>query len=457
MNTIKSKMLGLHPATLVMVSFIGAIIIGTVLLKLPFATTTQHISLIDTLFTATSAVCVTGLVVVDTGTYFTVFGQLVILTLIQIGGLGIMTLSVAFFRWIGHTISFQQRMVIKDLFLSHPGDSIFDLVKTIMLVTLSAEATGAVLLTAHWIREFSFGHAVYLAVFHSVSAFCNAGFVLFPESMMSYSSSVMLNITLMSLIVLGGIGFPVIYEILNSVVKREKTNNHLSLQTKIVVTTTIVLIIAGAVMYAYTEYDDLGTDHSLSYRILVPLFQAVTCRTAGFNTVDIYSLHDSTIALMMLLMFIGASPGSCGGGVKTTTMVILLAFTLSRIKKHKRVTLFKKSVPDETVTKSISLILVSIVIICLVFYMLLLGNGARVEGMSGQRGLFLPYLFETVSAFGTVGLSMGVTSVLNNWGKVWIMLMMLIGRVGVISFAYVVVGRDTTNDVEYSEENMMVG
>ena len=450
-------MLRLHPATLVLASFIGAIIIGTVLLKLPFATKTQHISLIDTLFTATSALCVTGLVLVDTGTYFTIFGQLVILALIQIGGLGIMTLSVAFFRWIGHTISFQQRMVIKDLFLNHPGESIFDLVKTIMLVTLSAETAGAVLLAAHWSREFSFGHAVYLAVFHSVSAFCNAGFVLFPNSMMSYSGSLMLTITIMSLIVIGGIGFPVIYEILNHIIKRKKTNSHLSLQTKVVLMTTIVLILAGALLYAYTEYGDLGADHSLSYRILVPLFQAITCRTAGFNTVDVSSLHDSTLTLMILLMFIGASPGSCGGGVKTTTLVILLAFTLSRIKKHKRVTLFNKSVPDETVTRSISLILVSAGIICFVFYMLLLGNDAHVGEVPGQRGLFLPYLFETVSAFGTVGLSMGITPVLNSWGKVWIILMMLIGRVGVISFAYVVVGTDTKNDLEYSEENMMVG
>lgn len=457
MNTIKSKMLGLHPATLVLASFISAIIIGTVLLKLPFATKTQHISLIDTLFTATSAVCVTGLVVVDTGKYFTVFGQLVILALIQIGGLGIMTLSVAFFRWIGHTISFQQRMVIKELFLNNPGENIFDLVKTIMLVTLSVEVAGVVLLTVHWSREFSFDHAVYLAVFHSVSAFCNAGFVLFSNNMISYSGSLMLNITLLSLIVVGGIGFPVIYEILNLIIKRKKTNNHLSLQTKMVVLTTIVLIITGALIYAYTEYNNLGANQSLSYRILVPLFQAITCRTAGFNTVDISSLHDSTLALMILLMFIGASPGSCGGGVKTTTIFIILAFTLSRIKKHKRVTLFKKSVPDETVTRSISLILVSIGIICFVFYMLIMGNAARVEEISGQQGLFLPYLFETVSAFGTVGLSMGVTTVLNSWGKVWIILMMLIGRVGVISFAYVVVGTDTTNDVEYSEENIMVG
>ena len=450
-------MFGLHPATLVLASFIVAIIIGTVLLKLPLATKTHQISLIDTLFTATSAVCVTGLVVVDTGTYFTVFGQLVILALIQIGGLGVMTISVAFFRWIGHTISFQQRMVIKDLFLNHPGESIFDLVKTIMLVTLCAEAAGAVLLTVHWSQEFSFGHAVYLAVFHSVSAFCNSGFVLFSNSMMSYSSSLLLTMTLMSLIVVGGMGFPVIYEIQNRIVKRGKTNNPLSLQTKMVVITTIVLIFVGALFYAYMERDGLGAGHSLSYRIMVPFFQSITCRTAGFNTVDISSLHDITLAFMILLMFIGASPGSCGGGVKTTTVAILMAFTLSRVKKHKRVTIFKKSVPDETVTRSMSLILVSVGIICLVFFMLLLGSAARVGAMSGQRGVFLPYLFETVSAFGTVGLSMGVTPLLTAWGKAWVILMMLIGRVGVISFAYIIVGTDTTIDVEYSEENVMVG
>jgi len=210
-------------------------------------------------------------------------------------------------------------------------------------------------------------------------------------------------------------------------------------------------------MFALLERQALGNAQSLLHRILAPLFQSITCRTAGFNTVDIASLKDATLAMMIFLMFFGASPGSCGGGVKTTTLALLTVFTLSRVRRRRRVNMFKKSIPTETVTRSVSLVLISIVIIGVVLFLILVGDSSGVHETAGSRESFLAYLFETVSAFGTVGLSMGVTPELNTWGKCWITLMMIIGRVGVLTFAYIIVGTGATKGVEYSEENLMVG
>lgn len=456
--TIRARILKMHPAVIVLLSFLLAVIIGSAILKLPVSTINAEISWVDSFFTATSAVCVTGLVVVDTGSYFTLFGQCVILALIQIGGLGVMTISVALFRWIGRNISFRHRMVIQDLFAHTPREDIFSLIKSIMLFTFGAELIGAVLLTVHWSHEYAFSEAVYKAVFHSVSAFCNAGFALFPDSMVRYSDNVLLNVTICSLIVSGGIGFPVLYDIQMWFKKRKNQRARLSIQTKAVLLTTIVLIVSGALMFGLLERSSVaGEMQTFGHRFLTSIFQSITCRTAGFNTVDIASLKDATIAMMIFLMFVGASPGSCGGGVKTTTLALLAAFTASRIRRKRRVNLFKKSVPNETVTRSISLILVSFGIIGLVLFMLLVGDSASGHVVTNAHGSFLAYLFETVSAFGTVGLSMGVTPDLTTWGKCWIILMMIIGRVGVLAFAYIIVGTGTLNGAEYSEENLMVG
>ncbi|MCF8090173.1 MAG: TrkH family potassium uptake protein [Desulfotignum sp.] len=455
--TLRARILKVHPAIIVLASFLLAIIVGSIILKLPISTVDAEISWVDSFFTATSAVCVTGLIVVDTGSYFTLFGQCVILVLIQIGGLGVMTISVALFRWIGRKISFRHRMVIQDLFAHTPREDIFSLIKSIMLFTFGAELLGALFLTIHWSYEYPVSEAVYKAVFHAISAFCNAGFALFPDSMMRYSDNILLNVTMCSLIVIGGIGFPVLYDIQMWREKRKNQRARLSIQTKAVLLTTMVLIISGALMFGLLERTTAGEIQTFGQRFLTSIFQSITCRTAGFNTVDIASLKDATIAMIIFLMFIGASPGSCGGGVKTTTLALLAAFTASRIKRKRRVNMFKKSVPNETVTRSISLILVSFGIIGLVLFMLLVGNSASGHAVTYSHGTFLAYLFETVSAFGTVGLSMGVTPDLTTWGKCWIILMMIIGRVGVLAFAYIIVGTETLHGAEYSEENLMVG
>jgi len=455
--TANHRMPKLHPAVVVLAGFILVITAGMLLLKLPISTRSGVFPWIDALFTATSAVCVTGLAVVDTGGFFTAFGQGVILALIQVGGLGVMTISVTLFQWIGRGVSFRHRMVMQDLFAHTPREDIFSVVKSITLFTFSVELVGAGLLTFHWIREMPFCQALYTAVFHSVSAFCNAGFALFPDSMMRYSDNLLFNGTVCSLIVIGGIGFPVLYDLQCRVKFHRRKRCRLSVQTKTVLLTSFILIVSGALMFAVLEQLPPRGEQSISHRVLTPLFQSVTCRTAGFNTVDIAALKDATLAMMLFLMFFGASPGSCGGGVKTTTLALLTVFTLSRIRKQRRVNLFKKSVPNETLTRSMSLILISIGIIGLVLFMLLVGDSTTGHAVTGTRDPFLAYLFETVSAFGTVGLSMGITPQLTDWGKGWIILMMIIGRVGVLTFAYIIVGTGTTNGVEYAEENLMIG
>ncbi len=454
--SLHSKILKLNPATLILLSFILVIFAGTGLLKIPLCTD-QGISWIDAFFTATSAVCVTGLAVVDTGSSFTVVGQSVILMLIQVGGLGIMTISVALFHWMGKRIPFHQRMAMQELFSSKPREDIFRLIKSIIFLTLCVEFAGAVFLTLHWVREFGFGRAVFQAVFHSVSAFCNAGFALFPDSLMKYSNSYLLNTVICCLIIIGGIGFPVLYDLQCWLKVRKIKQYRLTVQTRIVLLTTLILIFFGALFIFITERQGFQEGKPFSFRILTAIFQSITCRTAGFNTVDIGSLKDATLIIMIFLMFFGASPGSCGGGVKTTTLALLVGYTLSGIRRRIRVNIFKKSIPTETVDRSITLVLVSIGMISLVVFMLLVGDSITSHDIHQPNDSFLVYLFETVSAFGTVGLSMGVTPELNVWGKSLIIAMMIIGRVGVLTFSYIIVGTGPVKGIERSEENMMIG
>jgi len=453
----RSHILKLHPATLVLSSFLLAITVGALLLKIPISTHIGHIPWVDALFTATSAVCVTGLIVVDTGSYFTAFGQGVILALIQMGGLGVMTIAVLLFKWIGRSISFRQRMAMQDLFAHTPREDILGLVKSIVFLTITAEAIGTLLLTVHWCREFSFSRALHTAIFHSVSAFCNAGFALFPDSMMRYSDDLLLNMTMCGLIIAGGIGFPVLYDLRSWIRLHKHKRLRLSIQTKTVLLTTLILIVSGALMFAFLERQPLREAPSFSHHVLTPMFQSITCRTAGFNTVDIATLKEATLAMMIFLMFFGASPGSCGGGVKTTTLALITLFMVSRIRRKGRVNIFKKSIPAETVTRSVSLILVSVGIIALILFLILVGEAVSGRDDPAQRGFFLACFFETVSAFGTVGLSMGITPQLGMWGKCLIILTMIIGRVGVLTFSYIILRTGASNGIEHAEENIMIG
>jgi len=440
-----------HPTNLLLLSYLATIAAGSLALMLPAATVDGAINVLDALFTATSAVCVTGLIVVDTGTYFTFFGQIVILLLIQIGGLGIMTLSVALFQIIGKKVVFQQRMAMQEVFSHTPREDIYYLIRSVLLFTLAVEAAGAVLLFFYWRPAFPFSEALFKAVFHSVSAFCNAGFSQFSNNLMDGRSSVFLNLTICGLIILGGIGFPVVYEIYRRALRGAR--GKLSLQTKSVLLTTAGLITVGTLVILMSEK---SLNNSNGQGLLSAFFQSVTCRTAGFNTLEIASLNTATLVFMMFLMLVGASPGSCGGGIKTTTFTVLVAFSWSRLMRYKCVNLFKKTIPQDTVSKSISVLVFSMAAICIAVFLIVFmdpDHGARVQG----NRQFLNFLFETISAFGTVGLSMGVTPVLSWSGKLVIIVLMVIGRVGVPAFTYIIAGGGSTKGVQYAEENLMIG
>jgi trk system potassium uptake protein TrkH len=443
----------MHPTNLLLLSFLAAIAAGTLVLMLPAATVSGDLGFIDALFTATSAVCVTGLIVVDTGSRFTGLGQAVILFLIQIGGLGIMTISVALFQIIGQKVVFQQRMAMQEVFTAAPRADIYAILRSVVIFTVVLEAAGAVLLFFCWNGVYAPGEAARNAVFHAISAFCNAGFSLFADSLVGYRTSLGVNLIVCGLIVLGGIGFPVVYEVYQRAAGRAK--GRLSIQTKTVAAATVGLILVGGLVIMMSERTTasaMGTGD----RVLTAFFQSVTCRTAGFNTIDIASLNTATLLFMMFLMLVGASPGSCGGGIKTTTLVVLGAFSWSRLMRRKCVNLFGKTLPAETVTKSVSVLVFSLATICVAVFVIVFADPDHGSRVAGNRQ-FLSYLFETVSAFGTVGLSMGVTAALTPAGKVTIVLLMIIGRVGVPAFTYIIAGAGSTKGIQYAEENLMIG
>lgn len=456
MRPILNRLRKLSPATFLLLSFMIAMTTGAFLLMLPFSTASGNITFIDALFTSTSAVCVTGLALFDTGSYFTIFGQIIILVLIQMGGLGIMTVSVILFQFLGKVVSFKQRMAMQETFAHTPRKDIYRLIKSIIVFTFLAEGTGVILLFFHWNKEFPAIKALYLAVFHSVSAFCNAGFSLFNNNLMNYTSSYLLNFTICGLIVLGGIGFPVVFEIYNLAVKKRKGRVKVSVQTKSVLITTIILIMTGALLFLLLEPNNSLKGLSPAGSILASLFQSITSRTAGFNTVDLTILSDSAAALLIFLMFIGASPGSCGGGIKTTTFFVLFSLVKNRVRGNTTVNVFRKSIGKESLSKSVSIFLISISLVTIVLFLLLMSDHfGHKEIQNSDR--FISYLFEVVSAFGTVGLSMGATTVINGIGKFLLIVTMLIGRVGVLTFSYVLTAAEGKKGIEYAEENIMVG
>ncbi|MHC1728461.1 MAG: TrkH family potassium uptake protein [Syntrophobacteraceae bacterium] len=457
-SRIKSGWAGLKQvkfslSTLIMLSFMAAILSGTALLCMPFSTTAGEIAVVDALFTATSAVCVTGLAVVDTGSFFSPAGQIIILLLIQLGGLGVMTVSVAIFLTLGRKVSFKHRMIMQEVFAHTPREDIHKVVRAIFVFTAAVEAAGIISLTLFWMKEFPFAKALYLATFHSISAFCNAGFALFRTNFIEYSASPWLNLTICSLIILGGIGFPVVYEIYDRLQTRSSRSPKISVHTKSVLIATPILIIAGMVFFLWGEHSGAV---SFGDNLWPAFFQSVTCRTAGFNTVDLATLNDSTLAFMMFLMFCGGSPGSCAGGVKTTTIALMGAFIWSRLHRRSQVNMFKKSIPHETVSRAVSLLILSIGLILMIFFFMLVTHVPSSGGTS-SRCDFVGYLFETISAFGTVGLSMNVTETLNTPGKLLIVSMMLMGRVGILTFAYVIAGKEAHKGIQYSEQNLMIG
>jgi len=403
----------LSPPRIFILSFLAVILTGALLLWLPFSAAKGPIRFVDALFTSTSAVCVTGLVVLDIGKDYSFAGQMVTMILIQIGGLGIITFSTVFFVLMGRSLSFKGREIVQSTFLHTPRRDFLVIAKAVILFTVITESAGALFLFTRFSQDFPFWNALFQSVYHSVSAFNNAGFSLFTGNLVGYQSDPIVNLAIMGLIVQGGIGFIVQYEIVS---KLRGIQKKLSIHTRIALITTAILILSGAILFYVFEKNHILKGAPVLTQILASFFQSVTPRTAGFNTVDIGVLTNETILLMIVLMFIGASPGSTGGGIKTTSAALLGLLIWNRLKGNEDVNAFNRTIPREIIGRTIAIIFASGFSVAIVWSILLIAGGGRLAPVE-TRHFFVEYLFETVSAFGTVGLSMGITSKLNDLQK----------------------------------------
>lgn len=448
------SLLELHPSQLLSGVFAGFILLGAGLLKLPIATE-GGISFIDALFTATSAACVTGLMVADAGADFTLFGQIVILGLIQVGGLGIMTFSVFFALLLRGALSMRESTFISESF-DKSQLSIRQLLKQIIALTFAIEALGAIILFVHWLPDMGASKAFYYAIFHAVSGFCNAGICLFPDSLKSFSGDTVVNVVIGGLIVTGSLGFLTIVEL--SIAARKKAKRKktaLTLQTKVIIAISLILIIVPAVFTFLFERANTLAAMPIGEQVMASVFQSIT-RTAGFITVDFNEFTNASLFMYILLMFIGAAPGSVGGGIKVTTFGILLAMGAARFYAREKVFLFHRTVPEKIVDRAVSIFFLSAQIVVLFTFALMITETGG-PGDLPHREMFLKIMFEVVSAFGTVGLSAGLTSELSEIGKYLVTILMLIGRLGPLTVTLAVARKSQKGVFQYSEENMMVG
>ncbi len=443
----------LSPTRMFVLSFAAVILTGGILLHFPFSAAKGNLRFVDSLFTSTSAVCVTGLVVVDTGKDLSTVGQVITACLIQIGGLGIITFSTVFFVLMGRGISFKGREIVQSTFLHTPRRDFIVIAKAVLWFTFASETMGALFLFVRFAMDFSPGMALYQAVYHAVSAFNNAGFSLFSDNLIGYQGDPIVNLTVMGLIVHGGIGFIVQYEVFSWLRGKQK---RLSVHTKVVLISTTILITSGALLFYVFERNHIIKDVPFLTKFLASLFQSVTPRTAGFNTVDIGALTNASILLLLVLMFIGASPGSTGGGVKTTSAALLVMLMWNRLKGNLDVNIFNRTIPREIVSRSVSIIFASVFSVGLIWSVLLVAGGGNLLPLE-SRHFFVEYLFDTVSAFGTVGLSMGITPQLNDVQKYALVLIMFAGRVGPLTLAFSLSRATGKRGLTYAEEGVMVG
>jgi trk system potassium uptake protein len=445
----------LTPPQILASSFLCIILLGAVVLSLPAATVAPGgMPFLDSLFTSTSAVCVTGLTVVDTGDTFSTMGTWVLLALFQAGGLGIMTFSTFFAVLMGRKIGFSETDVIKSSIDRHNVIGLERLVFYILGLTFAIEAIGALLFFLRWKALFSWtaGETAFRALFHSVSGFCNAGFSLFSTSLTAYRADPVINFTMMALIIAGGIGFIVLMDMVGLFIKKGSARR-MSLQSKIAVITSAILIVAGMALILFFEKGNLFKAMAWPERAMASLFQSVTARTAGFNTLSIGGMTKPSQLVLIFLMFIGASPGSTGGGIKTCTFAVLAATVYSIMKNRKRTALFGRSVTKQIIREAIVIIFLAVswVFIATLLFTYFERNNPAVAGN------FINSLFEVVSAFGTVGLSTGVTPTLTEAGKICIIATMFAGRIGPLTLALAVAFKDRPERYFYPEENIMVG
>lgn len=445
---MKTKMKELNPPKILVLGFVIIIIVGALLLMLPIATENgAGLSILDALFTATSATCVTGLVVVDTGDTFSTFGELVILTLIQVGGLGFMTFSTFLFVLLGKKISFKERLLLKEAFNNHSFGGMVKLVKRILVFTLIVESVGGIILAIRFSFDMPIGTAVYFGFFHAISNFNNAGFDLMGEyrGLTHYVDDPTVVLTICALITIGGLGFIVMNEIYDY-----RSTKRVSLHSKIVLVTTVILTIGATLFILFFEFHNNKTLGSLSEtgKILGSFYQSVAPRTAGSNTVPIGDLTHSTLFLMIFLMFIGAGSGSTAGGIKMTTFAVLIAAVFAQMRGRKDVVLFRRRIGMETILKAMTVTFCGLTIVVVVTMLLSITEAGHD---------FIVYLFEAASAFGTVGLSMGLTPELSPIGRFIIILAMFAGRLGPLTIAFSIAKQQKNAFFQYQKGNVMIG
>lgn len=447
----------LTTTAIIALGFLGAIILGTLLLLLPFSTAKgNQTSVMDALFTSTTSVCVTGLVTVPTYSHWTVFGQVVIALLAQVGGLGVITFTVLFLVALHKRIGLKERLLIRDAYNLDTIQGLVLLVKKIVKGTCIIEGIGALLYMTVWIPEFGVA-GIWKSIFNAVSAFCNAGMdVVGPDSMAPYVNNPVINFTTMALIIIGGIGFPVWWNLLAMFRYRREnccglwqTVHHLSLHTKIVLFSTFILLLSGTLLVLALEYDNPGTLGPLSFweKISASLFQSVTTRTAGFFTISQSSLRQGTAFVCCLLMFIGGSPSGTAGGIKTTTAAILVLTVYSILRGRDDTEIFGRRVSGNVVRRALAIFMVSFGVMLAALVILVIV----------QPGEFIDCLYEVTSAIATVGLSRDFTVKLNLAGRIIIVITMYLGRIGPISLALFFNARQYVNLVRYPEERVGVG
>jgi trk system potassium uptake protein TrkH len=440
----------LSPTRIVSLSFVIAILIGGFVLSLPISHAEgRQIQPLDALFMAASALCVTGLAVVDTGSDFSRFGQVVILLLIQIGGFGVITLGTLVAFLSGRRIGFRERMNLQAQINSLHVGGVVKLIRRIIVLIITLEAAGTLLLFPVFAAREGMRQGFFYALFHSVSAFNNAGFGLYADNLVSYVDHPLVNFTIMALIVLGGLGFIVIMDVLSHLRSRDG-RKPLLLHTKMALTATAFLIVAGAgviLLFEWSNPQTLGP-LDLSTKLLASLFQSVTARTAGFNTLNYGLMMEGTLIFTMLLMFIGGSPGSTAGGIKTVTFFVLVGSAWSISRGYGELVIFGRRVTLETVAKAGSIALIS---------MLVVGALATLLVFTDVDFSALHLGFEAVSAFGTAGLSTGITPQLSPWSKLILMTLMYFGRLGPLTLALALVEKAPEKRIAYPAEDVVIG
>jgi trk system potassium uptake protein TrkH len=451
------------PADRIVLSFVSVILAGTLLLHLPVCSSgVAKVHLRACLFTVTSAVCVTGLTVKDTGKDFSLTGQILIMLLIQVGGLGILTFS----NWLlislrGSRSDLGTRMLLSESHGSLPHIEPVKLLKQIVLYTLLCEGIGTGLLYTSFSRDFPPIHAFWQALFHSVAAFCNAGFSLFTDNLIGYQSDTVVNLTIDGLIVSGGLGFIVFSDVTNYFMrgKPETGRKRLSFHSRVVLTTTAFLVVCGALICMALEWRNTMAGFNLKDKVLASLMLSITPRTAGFNTVDTGMLTNTTLSFLILLMGIGASPGSTGGGVKTTTFAVLIALVWSRSRGHPKIEWMGRTIPLSVLSKAVAVgaAYTLVTMIATMFVDFFETAGVSPDLVDGSRGLFLKHLFEVVSALGTVGLSTGITPHLTGESQILLVFVMLVGRLGPLLLADALIGGKKAPRYSLPDDYVMVG